>query len=120
MNCGSVGGGGVEMWPEAEVAVMGAESAVRILQRRQLEAAEDRDRNSLNTRLVTEHKQLVGSLDRAVRLGVIDAVIDPAHTRQHLAAAFAAASMATPRRRGWHGNMPPETGGRRQEGTPHP
>jgi acetyl-CoA/propionyl-CoA carboxylase carboxyl transferase subunit len=106
MNSRALGATAVYAWPEAEVAVMGAESAVKILHRRQLEAAEEHDRESLRTRLVDEHRLLVGSLDRAVRLGVIDAVIDPAYTRRCLAATFAAACAAASGHRGWHGNIP--------------
>lgn len=105
MNSRALGATTVYTWPEAEVAVMGAESAVKILHRRQLEAASDSDRDDLNASLIAEHKRLVGSLDRAVNLGVVDAVIDPAHTRQRLAAAFASASTA-PRPRASHGNIP--------------
>ncbi len=106
MNSRSLGATAVFAWPDAEVAVMGAESAVRILHRRQLADAAQDDRERLLARLVDEHKRLAGSLERGVALGVVDEVIDPSHTRRRLVAAFAAASAGALRRRGRHGNIP--------------
>ncbi|HEU5470907.1 MAG TPA: carboxyl transferase domain-containing protein [Actinophytocola sp.] len=106
MNSRSLGATAVYAWPDAEVAVMGAESAVRVLHRKQLAASEPDEHPALITRLVEEHKQTAGGLDRGIELGVIDAVIDPADTRQRLIAAFAAASASSGPERGRHGNIP--------------
>jgi len=103
MNSRSLGATAVYAWPQAEVAVMGAAAAVKVLCRRQLAAAaEGDDRESLLARLVTEQETACGGLGRAVALGVVDEVIDPRHTRWRLAAALAAA----PAGRGVHSNIP--------------
>jgi acetyl-CoA/propionyl-CoA carboxylase carboxyl transferase subunit len=102
MNSRSLGATRVFAWPGAEVAVMGAVAAVRILQRRALAAAPPEKRHEVEAELAAEHERAAGGLDRAVALGVIDEVIEPVRTRQAIAAAIAAA----PARRGQHGNIP--------------
>lgn len=102
MNSRSLGATAVYAWPEAEVAVMGAEAAVGVLHRRTLAAAGEDEREELRARLTEEHRVTAGGLDRGVSLGVIDEVIDPADTRRKLAEALAGAPAA----RGHHGNIP--------------
>jgi acetyl-CoA/propionyl-CoA carboxylase carboxyl transferase subunit len=102
MNSRALGATNVFAWPDAEVAVMGAEAAVKILHRKKLAAVPDGLRADLCARLVEEHRQTAGGVRRAVDLGSIDEVIQPRQTRQKVAAAFAAA----PVRRGRHGNIP--------------
>ena len=102
MNSRSLGATRVFAWPGAEVAVMGAVAAVRILQRRALAAAPPDKVHEVEAELADAHEQEAGGLDRAVALGVIDEVIEPAKTRQAISAAIAAA----PGRRGQHGNIP--------------
>ncbi|MCM3922852.1 acyl-CoA carboxylase subunit beta [Frankia sp. AiPs1] len=102
MNSRSLGATAVLAWPDAEVAVMGAEAAVGILHRRALGAASDDDRPGVLARLVEEHTRTAGGVERGVALGVIDDVIDPVDTRPRIARAIAAA----PSRRGRHGNIP--------------
>jgi acetyl-CoA/propionyl-CoA carboxylase carboxyl transferase subunit len=102
MNSRSLGATAVFAWPDAEVAVMGAESAVGILHRRELAAADDQEREALRARLVEEHQRTSGGVGRGLALGVVDEVIDPAETRQRLAETLAAAPVG----RGHHGNIP--------------
>jgi acetyl-CoA/propionyl-CoA carboxylase carboxyl transferase subunit len=102
MNSRSLGATRVFAWPEAEVAVMGAEAAVRILHRRQLAAVSDDERPGLEERLVREHTLVAGGVQRGLSIGVVDEIIDPAQTRLRLAESLAAA----PIRRGRHGNIP--------------
>ena len=59
-------------------------------------------RHELETELAAEHEKESGGLARALELGVVDEVIDPAHTRQAIATAIAEAFPA----RGTHGNIP--------------
>ncbi len=102
MNSRSLGATKVFAWPGAQVAVMGAVAAVRILHRRRLaEVAEDA-RSQVETELAAEHEVLAGGLPRAVEIGVIDEVVDPGRTRSALAEAIVAA----PQVRGRHGNIP--------------
>jgi acetyl-CoA/propionyl-CoA carboxylase carboxyl transferase subunit len=106
MNSRSLGATAVYTWPDAEVAVMGAEAAVGILYRKQLAAAAEDERAELKARLIEEHERTAGGVQRGIDLGVVDAVIEPEQTRGRLVTAFAVAS-DTPRRvRGEHGNIP--------------
>ncbi|RKN47512.1 acyl-CoA carboxylase subunit beta [Micromonospora endolithica] len=102
MNSRSLGATAVFAWPQAEVAVMGAEAAVGILHRRPLAAAREDERPGLLARLTEEHQRTTGGVGRALGLGVVDAVIAPGETRDRLARAFAVA----PAGRGRHGNIP--------------
>jgi acetyl-CoA/propionyl-CoA carboxylase carboxyl transferase subunit len=102
MNSRALGATRVFAWPGAEVAVMGAVAAVRILHRRRLaEVAED-VRGEVEAELAVEHELLAGGLTRAQEIGVVDEIIEPVHTRSALAKAIAAA----PAVRGNHGNIP--------------
>jgi acetyl-CoA/propionyl-CoA carboxylase carboxyl transferase subunit len=102
MNSRALGATRVVAWPGAEVAVMGASAAVGILHRKQLAAAPPGEREALHARLAAEHEEIAGGVGRAVELGVVDELIEPARTREALAAALAAA----PAGRGAHGNIP--------------
>ena len=102
MNSRALGATRVFAWPGAELAVMGAVAAVRILHRRALAAAPADQRHELEAELAAEHEREAGGLVRAQELGVIDEVIEPAKTRRALAEAIAAAAHV----RGRHGNIP--------------
>jgi acetyl-CoA/propionyl-CoA carboxylase carboxyl transferase subunit len=102
MNSRALGATRVFAWRSAEVAVMGAVAAVRILQRRVLAAAPADQRHDLEARLAAEHEREAGGLQRAIDLGVVDEIIEPAKTRQAIVRAIAEA----PARRGAHGNIP--------------
>jgi acetyl-CoA/propionyl-CoA carboxylase carboxyl transferase subunit len=102
MNSRSLGATAVLAWPTAEVAVMGATAAVRILHRRRLAEIPEQRRLALETELAAEHELMSGGIDRAIAAGVVDAVIEPAVTRTTIARAIAAA----PPGRGGHGNIP--------------
>ena len=102
MNSRSLGASRVFAWPDAQVAVMGAVAAVRILHRRKLAEVPEDMRAQVETELATEHERIAGGLERASALGVIDEVITPEVTRSSIAAAI----LAAPQRRGDHGNIP--------------
>jgi acetyl-CoA/propionyl-CoA carboxylase carboxyl transferase subunit len=102
MNSRSLGATKVFAWPTAEIAVMGAVAAVRILHRRKLAAVPEQDRHALEAELAAEHEKIAGGLDRARDLGVIDDVIQPPDTRGAIARAIAEATPA----RGAHTNIP--------------
>ena len=102
MNSRALGATKVFAWPGAEIAVMGAVPAVRILHRRTLAAAAADERQAVEARLAAEHVEIVGALDRAVSVGVVDEVIEPDKTRQTILDAISAA----PSIRGQHGNIP--------------
>jgi acetyl-CoA/propionyl-CoA carboxylase carboxyl transferase subunit len=102
MNSRSLGATRVFAWPGAEVSVMGAVAAVRILHRRTLAAAPAEQRHELEAELAAEHEREAGGLTRAMALGVIDEVVEPVKTRRSIADAIAAAAGG----RGLHGNIP--------------
>jgi acetyl-CoA/propionyl-CoA carboxylase carboxyl transferase subunit len=102
MNSRSLGATRVFAWPGAEVAVMGAVAAVRILHRRTLAEVPAERRHQAEAELAAEHEREAGGLHRAIELGVVDEIIEPAKTRQALARAIA----AVPPDRGLHGNIP--------------
>src|ERR1700689_3428042 len=85
MNSRPLGATAVFAWPDAEIAVMGAEAAVGILHRKKLAAAADHERDALKSTLATEHARIAGGVDRALALGVLDEVISPRQTRRRLA-----------------------------------
>jgi acetyl-CoA/propionyl-CoA carboxylase carboxyl transferase subunit len=102
MNSRSLGATRVFAWPGAEVAVMGAVAAVRILHRRRLAEVPVDVRGEVEQELAVEHEKLAGGLARAQEIGVIDEVVEPTATRSAIAAAIAAG----PATRGQHGNIP--------------
>jgi acetyl-CoA/propionyl-CoA carboxylase carboxyl transferase subunit len=102
MNSRSLGATAVYAWPDAEVAVMGATAAVDVIHRKLLAATPPQERDAVRERLVVEHNRESGGVRRALDLGVIDAVIEPAQTRRQLAEALLAAHGT----RGRHGNIP--------------
>jgi acetyl-CoA/propionyl-CoA carboxylase carboxyl transferase subunit len=102
MNSRSLGATKVLAWPTAEVAVMGAVAAVRILHRRKLAEVHPELRAQVEAELAEEHERVAGGLDKAMEIGVVDEVVDPAATRSALARALADA----PDRRGQHSNIP--------------
>ncbi|WP_028477356.1 acyl-CoA carboxylase subunit beta [Nocardia sp. CNY236] len=102
MNSRALGATAVYAWPNSEVAVMGAKAAVGILHKKALAAAPDDEREALHAQLTAEHERIAGGVDRAVEIGVVDQVIDPAKTRSIIAAALSAA----PVRASHHKNIP--------------
>src|SRR5689334_16480581 len=102
MNARALGATRVFAWPTAEVAVMGAVAAVRILHRRRLAEVPEENRAQVELELADEHAKIAGGLERAIELGVVDEVVQPDHTRSAVAAAIATA----PAVRGAHGNIP--------------
>ena len=69
-------------WPNAEIAVMGAEGAVNILFRRDVQAAEDRQ--ARRQELVSDYEQKFNNPYNAAARGLIDDVIEPRDTRRIL------------------------------------
>jgi acetyl-CoA/propionyl-CoA carboxylase carboxyl transferase subunit len=102
LNSRALGATAVFAWPDAEIAVMGAEAAVGILYRKRIAEAAEHERDALKSHLAAEHARVAGGPGRAMAIGVLDEVISPGQTRRRLADAFAAA----PAGRGLHGNIP--------------
>ncbi len=69
-------------WPTAEIAVMGPEAAVTIINRRQLEMSENPEAE--RAQLIKEYRDAFATPYQAAERGYIDEVIDPADTRRKL------------------------------------
>jgi acetyl-CoA/propionyl-CoA carboxylase carboxyl transferase subunit len=102
MNSRALGATRVYAWPGAEVAVMGAVAAVRILHRRTLASVPPEQLHEAEAQLAAEHEATAGGLRRAVEIGVIDAIIEPSQTRREVILAIAEA----PQLKGSHANIP--------------
>ncbi len=105
MNSKNMGGDFNFAWPTAEVAVMGPEGAIKILNRKEIAEAEDPAK--LKQKLIQEYRETTANPYIADEYGFIDEVIDPAVTRQKLVTAFDLLQNKylekLPRK---HGNMP--------------
>ncbi len=82
MSCRSLGADYCLAWPNAEIAVMGPEGAINIVHRRDIEAAEDKQK--CRQELVEQYRQKFANPYIAAARGWIDEVIDPRHTRVYL------------------------------------
>ena len=102
MNSKALGATRVFAWPQAEVSVMGAVAAVRVLHRRILADLPAEQRESMELELAAEHEKVSGGVARAVEIGAVDEIVEPRLTRSALAKVIADA----PHRRGAHGNIP--------------
>jgi acetyl-CoA carboxylase carboxyltransferase component len=105
MNSKSIGADLAFAWPSAELAVMGPQGAVEIVYRRELQQAADPV--ARRAELVAEYTERYANPYAAAERGYIDDVIDPAETRQKVAAGLAMLRTKReelPRRK--HGNMP--------------
>lgn len=102
MNSRALGATKVFAWPTAEVAVMGAVAAIRVLHRRILADLPDDQRAAMELELAAEHEKISGGVGRAIEIGVVDEVIEPSISRSALAHAIANA----PALRGAHSNIP--------------
>jgi acetyl-CoA carboxylase carboxyltransferase component len=92
MNSKDLGADVVLAWPGAEIGIMGSRAAVGIIHRRELEGAGADSR--LADRLAEAYGARHVGTGPAVRLGLIDAVVEPAATRGALAAALACCGTA--------------------------
>jgi acetyl-CoA/propionyl-CoA carboxylase carboxyl transferase subunit len=102
MNSKALGATRVFAWPHAEVSVMGAVAAVRVLHRRILADLPTEQREAMELELAAKHDKISGGVARAVEIGAVDEIIEPSLTRGALAKVIADA----PHRRGAHGNIP--------------
>ena len=86
MSCRDLGADLVFAWPTAEIAVMGAEGAAKILFRDEIKKAADPKKREAE--MVQEYRDKFASPYQAARLAMITDVIDPAQTRATLAVAL--------------------------------
>ncbi|MGQ0732420.1 MAG: acyl-CoA carboxylase subunit beta [Acidobacteriota bacterium] len=92
-------------WPSAEIAVMGAEGAVNILYKREIEKADDPA--AMRARKVAEFRDKFANPYVAADRGFIDEVIRPRSTRRKLIQALATLESKRDRNpQKKHGNIP--------------
>jgi propionyl-CoA carboxylase beta chain len=92
-------------WPTAEIAVMGAEGAVNVVFRKEIEKAADPEGKRQD--LIREYREKFSTPYAAAERGFIDDVIEPAETRPRLIKALRMLSTkreTIPARK--HGNIP--------------
>ena len=105
MNSKHIGGDYNFAWPNAEIAVMGAESACNIIFRKELSISENKHKR--RSELVSDYEKKFSNPYVAASKGYIDNVIMPRETRQKLISALNAINRKRedlPKRK--HGNMP--------------
>jgi len=92
-------------WPSAEIAVMGAEGAVDVLFKKQIETAGQPEEE--RKKLTDDYRQRFSNPYFAARAGYVDDIIEPKETRPKIIASLAALrdkqAYAPPRK---HGNIP--------------
>jgi propionyl-CoA carboxylase beta chain len=92
-------------WPSAEIAVMGAQAAVNILYRRELEQVSDAE--ARRAELIEEYSEALHNPWRAAERGYVDDVIEPSQTRSVLIKSLRLSCtkrVGRPARK--HGNIP--------------
>ncbi len=105
MNSKGMGADIVYAWPIAQIAVMGAEGAVGIMFKHDLEAAEDKEK--VRAEKIEAYNENFMSPYIAAKLGFIDEVIRPEETREKIS--FALKSLSSKERSALsfiHGNIP--------------
>ncbi len=94
-------------WPTAEIAVMGPEGAVDIVYKRELNSAQPQDRERLRKEKIAEFRQRLANPFVAAERGYLDAVIEPADTRERIITSLRALENkrdTNPKKK--HGNIP--------------
>ncbi|MDP9023946.1 MAG: acyl-CoA carboxylase subunit beta [Candidatus Eremiobacteraeota bacterium] len=92
-------------WPTAEIAVMGAEGAVKVINRRELAAAHDKDAKMKE--LIAEYTERFANPYIAAQYGYVDDIIEARRTRGVIATALEMLEnkrVERPKRK--HGNIP--------------
>lgn len=101
----SLGADSVLAWPQAQIAVMGAEGAANTIFRKEIEAAEDQQ--AMRAKMIDEYEDAFATPYQAASRGMVDKVILPEETRMEVIQALKAHRTkreALPRKK--HGVMP--------------
>lgn len=74
-------------WPTSQIAVLGAQGAVNIIHRKDLQKAKERgqDVDALRKKLVEDYENTTVNANLSLETGQIDAMIDPEQTRDVIA-----------------------------------
>ncbi|NLC10769.1 MAG: acyl-CoA carboxylase subunit beta [Firmicutes bacterium] len=105
MSCRALGADVALAWPSAEIAVMGPEGAINIVNRREIEAADNPQEK--RKELIADYRKKYANPYVAASRGWIDDVIDPRDTRRHIIQAlYENRNKQEDRPRKKHGNIP--------------
>ncbi len=105
MCCRELGADWVLAWPQAQVAVMGAQGAANIVFRKDIEAA--KDPVAMRSQKIEEYEEAFANPYKAAERGYVDRVILPEETRSAIYEALVLAeSKKDQRPRRKHGVMP--------------
>ncbi len=105
MNSKQMGADHVFAWPIAEIAVMGAEGAINIVRRRQIQEAEDPE--AKRKEMIAEYEEKFLNPYIAAKRGFVDEVIRPDETKVKILAALdAMKTKQVERPYKKHGNIP--------------
>lgn len=105
MNSKGMGADIVYAWPIAQIAVMGAEGAVDIMFKHEIQDAEDKTEE--RHKKIEEYNEKFMSPYIAAKLGIIDEVIAPEETRRKIRTAFESLSSKERSELSYmHGNIP--------------
>ena len=105
MNSKGMGADIVYAWPIAQIAVMGAEGAVNIMYKHELELADDTE--TVREEKISEYNDKFMSPYIAAKFGIIDEVISPEETRRKIRIAFESLSSKERSKLSfYHGNIP--------------
>ncbi len=108
MSCKQLRGDVNYAWPSAEIAVMGAEGAIEILEGKNIAKMEDeKQRVEYFTKKVKEYTDAFANPYQAAKFGYIDDIIEPRNTRFRVTRAFqtlATKKLVNPPKK--HSNIP--------------
>jgi propionyl-CoA carboxylase beta chain len=82
MNARGIRADMVFAWPSAEIAVMGAQGAVNVIFRREIQEATSEEEK--RSELIEDYEEKFNNPYRAAELGLVDEVIEPRETRVKL------------------------------------
>jgi len=86
MSSKDLGADACAAWPSAEIAVMGAEGAIEIIFRKEIEQAQDKD--ATRAQLAKMYRDTFSSPYVAAGRRMVDTIIEPAETRRYIAASL--------------------------------
>lgn len=110
MGSKSIGADVNYAWPTSQIAVLGAQGAVNIIHRKELQKAKERNQDveGLRSKLVSEYETSTVNANLSLETGQIDAMIDPEQTREAVAQSLTLLANKKRERHTlkYHGNQP--------------
>lgn len=110
MGSKSIGADFNYAWPTSQIAVLGAEGAVNIIHRKDLQKAKEagKDVAAVRSQLVSEYERTTLNANLSLEIGELDAMIDPEDTRNVILHSLHLLDSKKPRHRApkHHGNQP--------------